>query len=227
MESHTLSLRWAAVVVALIIVLFAGQALATASAPAGGLAATGRVMGQTGFAYLGGLRTFAAAVLWNRLEPLFHGYYNGKEVSQLKEFLPTMRLVQALDPQFEQAYYNAAWIVARRGRIDDAIDIAHEGITNNPTSGILHANYVQILLMKDKGKNLEEAYKSAVIGVGPTARWATADDQYEGYAIFRTVYKLKGDAVMVGKINKVLEQLSAQGAQPGQEDDEHAIPGGN
>jgi tetratricopeptide (TPR) repeat protein len=226
MESRTLSLRWVAVVVALVIVLFAGQALATASAPAGGLAATGRVMGQTGFAYLGGLRTFAAAVLWNRLEPLFHGYYNGKEVSQLKEFLPTMRLVQALDPQFEQAYYNAAWIVARRGRIDDAIDIAHEGITNNPTSGILHANYVQILLMKDKKKNLEEAYKSAVIGVGPTARWATADDQYEGYAIFRTVFKLKGDAVMVGKINKVLEQLSAQGAQPGQEDS-HTIPGGN
>jgi tetratricopeptide (TPR) repeat protein len=219
-------MRTFAVVVALVIALFAGQALAAASAPAGGLASTGRVMGQTGFAYLGGLRTFAAAVLWNRLEPLFHIYYGGKEVSQLKEFLPTIRLVQALDPQFEQSYYNAAWIIARRGRIDDAIEIAHEGIVNNPTSGLLHANYVQILLLKDKQKNLDEAYKSAVIGVSQRARWASVDDQYEGYAIFRNVFKLKGDMAMVNSINKVLEQLSAQGAQPGR-DDEHVTPGGN
>jgi len=104
---------------ALVAVLVAGQALAAISAPAGGVASTGRLIGQTGFAYLGGLRTFAAAVLWARLEPLFHGYYDDRQVKELDEFLPTMRLVQTLDPQFEQAYYNAAWILARRGKTDD------------------------------------------------------------------------------------------------------------
>lgn len=225
MDARTSPLRLVAVALALVIVLFAGQALSAASAPAGGIASTGRVMGQTGFAYLGGLRTFAAAVLWNRLEPLFHGYYAGREVSQLKEFLPTMRLVQALDPQFEQAYYNAAWIVAKRGSIEDAVAVSAEGIANNPDSGLLHANYVQILMMQDRKKNLDKAYKSAVFGIGPKARWASADDQYEGYAIFRTVFKLKGDTATVAKINAVLAQLSAKGAKPGREDT--ATTGGN
>ncbi len=62
----------------LLVALIGGQALASATAPPGGVAATGRVIGQTSFAYLGGLRTFAAAVLWNRLEPLFDGYYHDR-----------------------------------------------------------------------------------------------------------------------------------------------------
>lgn len=217
MERGTFSLRWVGVALALVLVLFAGQALAAASAPTGGIASTGRVMGQTGFAYLGGLRTFAAAVLWNRLEPLYHGYYSEKKVSQLKEFLPTMRLVQTLDPQFEQAYYNAAWIVAKRGHVQDAVVIAREGVANNPRSGLLHANLVQILLLQDKRKNLDEAYRNAIIGLRPDTIWANSDDEYEGYAIFRTVFKLKGDQQTVDKINATLEQLRTQGASPGQE----------
>jgi len=220
MQGSSASLRWILVVVALVVVLFAGQALAASSAPAGGIASTGRVMGQTGFAYLGGLRTFAAAVLWNRLEPLFHGYYQGREVSQLKEFLPTMRLVQALDPQFEQAYYNAAWIVARRGRVDDALEIAREGVANNPNSGLLRANLVQILLVQDKQKNLPEAYKLAVAGIKPGVYWANGDDQYEGYGIFRTVFKLKNETATVDAINAALKKLNAAGAQPGREDNQ-------
>lgn len=219
MQGSSLSLRWIVIVAALVCVLFAGSALAAASSPAGGLASTGRVMGQTGFAYLGGLRTFAAAVLWNRLEPLYHGYYGEKEIAQLREFLPTMRLVQTLDPQFEQAYYNAAWIVSRRGSPADALTIAREGVVNNPKSGLLHANLVQILLMQDKQKHLDEAYKSAVFGIGPDALWANDDDRYEGYGIFRTVFKLKGDTATVDAINTALERLAAQGAQPGREDE--------
>ena len=222
-----LSVRRVAVVVGLVLALFAGQALAAMSAPTGGVASTGRVIGQTGFAYLGGLRTFAAAVLWVRLEPLFHVYYEGRQIKDLKEFLPTMRLVQTLDPKFEAAYYNAAWIVARRGRMAEAFDIAKDGIANNPDSGILRANYVQLLLMDDKVGNLKEARGHAVFGVGPKARWANADDQYEGYATFRVVFELSGDQVAVDGINAILKQLQAQGAQPGQDSDGPVSPGGN
>ena len=210
---------------ALILVLIAGQALAAVSAPAGGVAATGRVMGATGFAYLGGLRTFTAAILWTRLEPLFHGYYGGKHVKELKEFLPTMRLVQTLDPQFEQAYYNAAWIVAQRGNMEEALAIAREGVKNNPNSGLLRANYVQLLIIDDKVANLDEAYENAVFGLSSKAQWATIDDQFEGYAIFRTVFTLRGDDSTADKINEVLERMRLDGAQPGQ-DDERVIPGG-
>jgi len=216
-----------AVAVMLVVVMFAGQALAAASAPAGGVASTGRVIGQTGFAYLGGLRTFAAAVLWARLEPLYDGYYEGKSVDQLKEFLPTMRLVQTLDPQLEQVYYNAAWILSRRGRMAEALSIAREGIANNPNSGLLHANYVQLLLIDDKMGNLDEEYKHAVFGIGPKAQWANTDDQFEGYGIFRTVFSLKGDTATVKKINAVQAQLKAQGAQPGPEGYLHVAPGGD
>ena len=83
----------------LVAVILGGQALAGIAAPAGAAASTGRVLGQTGFAYIGGLRTFAAAVLWNRLEPLWHGYYSTRPVEEVVQFLPTMRLVQILDPQ--------------------------------------------------------------------------------------------------------------------------------
>jgi len=219
MDGRVSSIRWWLVALALVAVLLAGQALASASAPTGSVTSTGRVIGQTGFAYLGGLRTFAAAVLWNRLEPIFHNYYDGRDLSDLPEFLPTMRLVQTLDPQFEQSYYNAAWFLYRRGRMDEALRIAREGIENNPRSGLLHANYVQMLLIDDKVGNIKTAYKSAAIGVGPTAEWMNADDKFEGYGIFRTVFRLVGDQATVEKINEIQAALRAQGAQPGRDDE--------
>ncbi len=218
MEGRSSPLRWWLVALALVAVLLSGQALGTASAPAGALASTGKVMGQTGFAYLGGLRTFAAAVLWNRLEPIFDGYYAGRDLAELPEFLPTMRLVQSLNPQFEQSYYNAAWFLYRRGRMDEALKIAREGIANNPRSGLLHANYVQMLIIDDKVGNLETAYKSARIGVGPDALWMNADDQFEGLGIFRVVFALKGDQATVNKIDKRQAILRIQATQPGSDE---------
>jgi len=213
--------------VMLATVLIAGQALAAVSAPSGGVASTGRLIGQTGFAYLGGLRTFAAAVLWARLEPLFHGYYDSGQVKELDEFLPTMRLVQTLDPQFEQAYYNAAWILARRGNMDEALTIAREGIANNPSSGLLRANYVELLLLDDTSTHLDEALANAVFGLSSDARWANYDDQFEGYAVFRTVYALRGDQPQVDRINAVLDKMDADGVVSVQDEDhDHGEPEG-
>ena len=213
--------------VVLVAVLVAGQALAVVSAPTGGVASTGRLIGQTGFAYLGGLRTFAAAVLWARLEPLFHGYYDVEQVRELDEFLPTMRLVQTLDPQFEQAYYNASWILARRGNMDEAFTVAREGIANNPSSGLLRANYVELLLLEKTPAHLDEALANAVFGLSSKARWANFDDQFEGYAVFRTVYALRGDQPQVDRINAVLDKMSADGVVSGQDDNlDHGEPEG-
>lgn len=211
----------------LVIVLLGGQALTSASAPPGGLASTGRVVGQTSFAYLGGLRTFAAAVLWNRLEPLFHGYYGDRSVDALVQFLPTMRLVQILDPQFEQSYYNSSFILARRDMVDEALTIAREGIKNNPRSGLLLANYAQLLLMQDKQANLPEMLRLADRGVQPDILWANTDDQFEGYGIFRTVYNLAGNQHMVDALRNAQDILTKQGAGLGIERDEVPLGRGN
>lgn len=203
--------------VLLLVVLVGGQALATASAPPGGVASTGRVIGQTSFAYLGGLRTFAAAVLWSRLDPLFDSYYAGRPIDELVEFLPSMRLVQLLDPQFEQAYYNASFILARRDRMDNALELAREGIRKNPQAGLMLANYAQLLLIQDKKTNLREMLELARQGVRPETRWANVDDQFEGYGIFRTVFDLAGDKQMSAALLKAQETLRQEGAGLGVE----------
>lgn len=201
-----------AIVVALLVALVAGQGIAAAFAPAGGIASTGRVLGKTSFAYLGGLRTFAAAILWNHLEPVYDGYYSNKNVDQVVEFLPTMRLVQLLDPQFEQSYYNSSFIIARRGGMDEALLIARDGIKHNPDSGLLLGNLTQLLLMQDKHGNLPEMVGLAERGMLPATHWATAEDQFEGYGIFRTVFDLAGDKPNAEKLRRAQAALSAQGA---------------
>lgn len=204
----------------LLVALIGGQLLAASTAPAGGIAPTGRILGQTSFAYLGGLRTFAAAVLWNRLEPLWHGYYSTRPVEEVVQFLPTMRLVQILDPQFEQAYYNAAFILARRGFTEEAFTVAREGIKNNPQSGLLLASYAQLLLMQDKKAHLPEMLGLARRGMQGDIRWATPDDKFEGLGIFSVIFELAGDTRTVKAIAVEQARLKSQGAGLGVERDE-------
>jgi tetratricopeptide (TPR) repeat protein len=208
------------VAVVLLVAIVGAQALAASSAPQGATVSTGATLGRTGFEYLGGLRKFAAAALWNRLEPPFHEYGNGRSIDQRLEFLPTMRLVQMLDPQFEQAYYVSAFVLSRIGRMPQALEIAREGIEKNPESGLMRANYAQILLIQDQVKNLPEALKEAKAGTAPGTKWANSDDQFEGYGIFRTVFKLAGDQAAAQKMTEVQESLSSQGGGLGVERNE-------
>ncbi|NTU70822.1 MAG: hypothetical protein HGB10_03250 [Coriobacteriia bacterium] len=209
-------------VIALVLLgaLLAGQALSAATAPPGGTASTGRVMGKTTYAYLGGIRTFAAAVLWNRLEPLYHGFYGGRNVDELGEFLPTMRLVQALDPQFEQAYYNSSFMLARRGMMDEALRVARDGLAKNPQSGLMLANLTQLLLMQDKVGNLPEMVTLAEQGASAETKWSNGDDQFEGYGIFMAAFRLAGNDTMVEALRDAQTRLGEQGAGLGVERDE-------
>ena len=213
-------LRLGLVAVALVVIIVAAQGLAAYSAPAEATVSAGALLGHTGFEYLGGLRKFAAAVLWNRLEPQFHQYGNGKPINQRLDFLPTMRLVQILDPQFQQSYYVASWMLAQIGRMPQALDLARDGIANNPHAGLMRANYAQMLLMQDKVKNLPEALKQAQAGTASDATWATPDDQFEGYAIFRTIFDLAGDKISAQKMTEAQKALTAQGAGLGIERDQ-------
>lgn len=213
-SSHP-GLRAAVVVVLLIGVLLGAQALANANAPAGGVAATGRLIGQTGFAYLGGLRTFVAAVLWNRLDPQFDEYYQGGFDKQFAVFLPTIRLIIALDPQFEQAYYVTSYWLERTGRVQQAMDLAKEGLAKNPTSGLLTANLAQLLFIHAKDTNKAQLLELATRGISPEVKWANSDDQFEGYGIFRAIFHWAGDTAAVDAIRSAQKVLQNNGAAPG------------
>ena len=202
------------VAVALVAAIIGGQALAAFSAPPDATASTGALLGRTGFEYLGGLRKFVAATLWNRLEPQFHEY-GASEISKRIEFLPTMAMVQALDPQFQQSYYVSAFMLAQHGRMPQAIEVAQKGIKNNPKAGLMRANYAQILMIDGVSKNLPEAYKQAKTGIEPGITWANDEDQFEGYGIFRAVFKLAGDTANAEKMTVEQNRLKTSDAAPG------------
>jgi hypothetical protein len=210
------SVMLVAVALALVAVLLAAQALAAYSAPTETVQSTGALLGNTGFEYLGGLRRFVAAVLWNRLEPQFHQYGQGK-VEKRPEFLPTMRIVQLLDPQFEQSYYVAAYVLAELGRTDEALKVAHDGIANNPKSGLMRSNLIQVLLKQDKVKNLPEMVQLAQEGSSADMTWANADDEFEGFGVFGTIFRMSGDEAAAKRTQAVQQKLKQQGAELGAE----------
>ena len=221
--SNNTAFRAAMAIVLLVAVLLGAQALAAAYAPAGGVASTGRLLGQTSFAYLGGLRTFAAAVLWNRLDPIFDSYY-GQFDKSFSVFLPTMRLVQMLDPQFQQSYYVTSYWLGRSGHYDEALAVAYDGLRNNPQSGLMRANLVQILFIHDRAKNLPQLLQLAREGIGPNVTWANTDDQFEGYGIFAAVFHKAGDTATVAAIRRAQQVLKDNGAAPGVSMDATGLP---
>ena len=216
MSERSASTAWAlSVAVAGIAFLLAAQVAAGAFATTDGSSATGRTLGHAGFAYLGGLRTFAAALLWDRLDGIHDGYYQGVTLKDQKFLLPTFRMVTWLDPQFVQAYYVAQWIVARNGRVDEALALTREGLAANPHSGLLRASYAEMLLTFKKER--ETAHRWAVIAIGTDSNWASSDEKYEGYAFMRDIFKITGDKRRLAVVDAELARLRSapQGVSPG------------
>jgi hypothetical protein len=212
--------------VLLFVLLFGAQALASANAPAGGVASTGRIIGQTGFAYLGGLRTFAAAVLWNRLDPIFDGYYQGFDKS-FQTFLPEVHLVQVLDPQFQQPYYVTSYWLLRSGRAKEGLALAELGLKNNPNAGLMYATVAQLLFVNAKGKVSPRMLELARIGVSDKVTWMNSDDQFEGYGIFAAIMDKAGQKQAVKTIRDAQAVLKANKAVTGVSvDTTAAVPSG-
>lgn len=202
---------------ALVLVVVAAQALAAISTPPGGSAPTGRVLGRTGFAYLGGLRTFAAAVLWNRIEPQFHEYYDGVPITEQTYMVPTLRLVVALDPQFTQAYYISSYIVFRRSAAE-GLRVAQEAVDNNPKSGILHANLAQLLFISDKATNRQRIVENAKSVLSPGAVWQDEAQRYEGTAVVREALTSLGEQEAAQQATRIMDTIRLSGAELGDHD---------
>ena len=201
-------------IVALCVALVVGaQGLAAASAPSNVQLSQSRVIGQAGFAYLGGLRMMLAGLLYERLDPQFHQYITDRRIQDRIDLLPSIRIIQMLNPQLEQPYYYVSYILYLRGRMNDALALAKQGIANNPQSGLLRANYVQLLMVQDRKANLPEMLRQTRIGLSTGTTFSSIDDQYESYGIFRTVYTLAGDSRMVKTLDAEQKRLLAAGAE--------------
>ena len=155
-------------------------------------------------------------MLWNRLDPQYHMYYADRALKENKQLLPTIRLVQALDPQFVQSYYNGAWIVAELGDFSTALDLAHDGITNNPTSGLLRASYIQLLLYREQGPHHEpqpvhagQIVAQADVGTRDGIVWVNDAEKFEGYAVFAAAYRIAGVKEKARAAQAVVDELRA------------------
>jgi hypothetical protein len=196
-----------------LALIIGAQALAEASAPPVRQTSQAKLIGQTGFAYLGGLRLMAAGLLWGSLDAQFHEYGTTKIADRL-DLLPSIRIVQLLNPQLEQPYYYTSYVLAERGRMADALDLAREGIKNNPRSGLLRANYVQLMLMRHKKSDLPLMIEQARIGLGPTMEFVSVDDAFESLGVFRAPFQLSGDTASVKAIDAMQERIRQQGFVP-------------
>ncbi len=169
------------VLVAALIAIVAGQALTDSAAPRGLTSSAAGSVGRAGSAFLEGLRVFAAVVIWNRLEPQEHEYYETRTIAEMTFLVPNLRLVVLLDPQFQQAYYVLPWILARNGKVSEGLALAREGIANNPRSGILWASYAQILLVAAKDK--AAAARAADHVLDPRSEWTDPRLQWDALNI--------------------------------------------
>lgn len=197
----------AACAVALLCTALTGQAATDRLAPVGDVAGTGQTLGRAGFAYLTGLRTFAAAVVWNRLEEQLHEYYGRVALKDQLYLLPNLRLVVLLDPQFVQAYYETPWILASNGRTADARQVAEEGIRNNPRSGVLRAAYAQVLYLKLK--DIKGAVAQANAAVEPDMQWISDSEHWDSLRIIEDIYLKAGETARAARVTAALDQLAA------------------
>ena len=208
-----------AIVLALALVL-GGQALADVAAPdVPNGALTGQAMGRAGFAYLTGLRQFAAALLWNRLEPQMHQYYGGVGLGKMGFMLPSIKAIVTLDPQFVEAYYVAPEILIDSGlepgvspaeaaiRLQTGLDLAKEGAENNPKSGIALSSYAELLYTR--GKDLQAALPYALAALQPGVVWRTDEEQWDQYAVLKAIFQQDGDWVRVHEVQAVRDAIDA------------------
>lgn len=205
-----------AALAACVLLMFAGQSLADATLPRGLDAATGRTLGQAGFAFVGGLRTFAAASLWNRLDPQLHDYYGGVPLEKQLYMVPSLHLITLLDPQFENAYFVLPWIVANNGRVSEGLRLAADGLRQNPRSGKLAAAYAQLLFIFPH--DLKAATAAADRALSKQAIWSGPGDEWTGLSTIAGIYRAAGETAKADQAvarAKVLEQLmKAQGISP-------------
>lgn len=178
MDRHAKAPAVLVLAVALVVAL-AGQAMADRVAIAGSGPQTGRAVGRATLSYLSGLRTFAGAVLWIRMDPLLHTYYRGVPLAEQRYLLSSIAMVEWLDPSLEEPYYVGSWILAKNERESDGLAMARRGVGENPESGLLIVNLAQMTMLF--GDGVTPAVEIGAKALEPGITWR--DDTEKGNAL--------------------------------------------
>jgi hypothetical protein len=195
-------------VVVMLAVALIGQAATDALVPVTEKSATGQSIERAGFAYLTGVRTYAAAVLWNRLDGLFHEYYGETSLDEQTYMMPTLNMAVMLDPQLTQPYYVAAWVLARRGEVDEGLALAARGVENNPQSGLLRVNHAQLLALFTDDEAATVAEANAVLGEDIV--WTGLGEQHDGYASVHAILQNAGEDERVTYVELRLAEIDEE-----------------
>lgn len=190
MPGRAFLMRTGAALAVCLVLALGGQALAGSLVPEASGADTGQAVGRAASSYLTGIRTYAAAALWNRIDPLMHSYYNGVPLDDQRYMLSTIAAVQALDPQFARSYSVGSWILAANDRTGDAVAMAERGAEMNPSSGICLSNLAQLQwLYGDRERALEVARRALEADV----QWPEPVEAYTWHALLYDIFHGAGD----------------------------------
>jgi tetratricopeptide (TPR) repeat protein len=206
-------------VVCLALVL-GGQAAADSLVPDASGAETNEAVGRAASSYLTGIKTYAAAALWNRIDPVMHGYYAGIPIGEQRYMLSTISLVIALDPHQEQAYSVGSWILADNGRVEDAMSMAEKGVEANPNAGLLLSNLAQMEYLY--GEGLDAAVTIAERALADDVEWIDGIQQHQWYPLLGDIFRQAGRDDLDALVQERLERLDGElGDELSHEDHDH------
>ncbi|MBN1193135.1 MAG: hypothetical protein JXA36_05550 [Coriobacteriia bacterium] len=226
MEDRFIPVRLIAGVALCLALALCGQAMADGLVPDASGVDTNRAVGRAASSYLTGIKTYAAAALWNRIHPVFHNYYGGEVLSEHRYMLTTIAAVQALDPHLIFSYSVGAWILAKNDRVDEAMDMARRGVAENPDSGLLLMNLAQLSMLFDD--DLPGAAEVAEVGIGDDIVWTDLVEKHDSYSIFGAIFRAAGrddlDAIVQEELERIDEEAGALIAPDGHDHDHDGVP---
>ena len=193
-----------------LVLVLGGQAAADALVPESSGAQTAEAVGRAASSYLTGIKTFAAAALWNRIHPVMHGYYSGVSLGEQRYMLSSISLVVALDPQQTQAYPVGSWILADNDRSADALAMAERGVEANPRSGLTLSNLAQMQYLY--GEGLAAAARTAERALDDDVEWLDPLQQHQWYPILGDILRRAGREDLDAAVQAELERLDAEHA---------------
>lgn len=215
----------AGVVLALVLAL-GGQAAADSLVPEASGADTNAAVGRAASSYLTGIRRFGAAVLWNRLDPILHGYYREVPLSEQRYMLSTIALIEELDPQLVYAVPVGCWILVENGRVGDGLGMAERGVDANPSSGLLLSNQAQLEYLY--GDDVAGAAETAERALGEDVVWTDLQEKHQWYGILGDIFRQAGrddlDAIVQDELVRLDAELGDELSAEEHDHDHDGVP---
>jgi hypothetical protein len=192
---------------AFLVVILAGQYAADSIIGVQSSTATVAAVGRASTSYLTGIRVYAAAALWNRIDPLLHGYYEDVPLKDQRYILSTIAFVEWLSPTYPQAYYVGPWILVRNGKVAEGMAMAKRGVEQAPDSGMCRLSYAQLLVVQNG--DLAGAVEQGEAALGPTIQWSDATEQLNAYAAIEHIFLDAGEAQLADLVASKIDLIDA------------------